>query len=91
MSSPSCGHAPPGRWSVPKRQLRRSRVFQDHPEEAVQAAAMCATGTKGGEECVNAQAGIVAIEREARDERYRATLRLLHRCRLASTNRMSAS
>ncbi|MNR68923.1 hypothetical protein D3C85_1938090 [compost metagenome] len=33
--------------------------------------AMCATGTKGGDECVNAQAALVTVEREARQERYR--------------------
>ena len=49
---------------------RSAEFFEDHPEEAVQVTALCATGAKGGDECVNAQAGIVAIEREARMDAY---------------------
>lgn len=50
---------------------RSEDYFERHPEEAVQVTALCATGAKGGDECHNAQAGLAAIEREARMERYR--------------------
>lgn len=50
---------------------RSGEYFERHPEEAVEVSALCATGAKGGDECVNAQAGIAAIEREARQDAYR--------------------
>lgn len=50
---------------------RSAEFFENHPEEAVQVAGLCAAGAKGGDECVNAQAGIAAIEREARQDAYR--------------------
>jgi len=50
---------------------RSAEFFEDHPEEAVQVTAMCATGAKGGDECINAQAGVAAMEREARMDAYR--------------------
>lgn len=50
---------------------RSAAYFERHPEEAVEVAALCATGAKGGDECANAQAGLAAIRREDRMDAYR--------------------
>lgn len=50
---------------------RSAEYFERHPEEAVEVSALCATGAKGGDECVNAQAGLAAVRREERMDAYR--------------------
>lgn len=50
---------------------RSAAYFERHPEEALEVSAQCATGAKGGDECVNAQAGLAAARREARTDAYR--------------------
>lgn len=54
----------------------RSRsYFVAHPEEATSVLADCASGAHKGQECVNAQAAVVAAERKARIELYDRSIR----------------
>lgn len=57
----ACAEGPP----------RSAEYFERHPEEAVEVSALCATGARGGDECVNAQAGLAAARREERMDAYR--------------------
>lgn len=50
---------------------RSAEYFERHPEEALEVAALCASGAKGGDECVNAQAGLSTLRREDRMDAYR--------------------
>jgi hypothetical protein len=45
--------------------------FQAHRDEAARVVTDCRTGAHRGQECVNAQAGVAAVAREARINRYK--------------------
>ena len=50
---------------------RSAAYFEAHREEAAKVVAGCETGAHRGEECVDAQAGVAAAERQARMAAYR--------------------
>lgn len=50
---------------------RSVEFFEYHPEVALEVLTLCATGAKGGDECVNARAGLAAVRREERMDAYR--------------------
>ena len=50
---------------------RSAAYFEAHREEAAKVAADCQTGAHGGQECVNALAGVAAAARDARMTAYK--------------------
>ncbi|HEX5775440.1 MAG TPA: EexN family lipoprotein [Caulobacteraceae bacterium] len=49
---------------------RSTAYFEAHGQEAARVVADCGGGTHRGQECANAQAGIAAVERQARMAAY---------------------
>ena len=50
---------------------RSAEYFVAHPDEAARVAADCKSGSRRGEECVNASAGVAAAESAARMKLYK--------------------
>jgi len=52
-------------------QPRSSEYFVAHPEEAKRVVADCTAGSRRGEECANATAGVAAAESAERMKLYK--------------------
>jgi hypothetical protein len=50
---------------------RSASYFAAHAPEAERVVADCRAAAHRGEECINAQAGLAAVRREERMDRYR--------------------
>ncbi|WP_371129885.1 EexN family lipoprotein [Phenylobacterium sp.] len=54
-----------------QQPARSATYFEAHPDEAERIAVACRAGAQRGDECLNAEAGLVEVKRQARMKMFR--------------------